>query len=228
MRYQQIEYLRGLATMQRRFLVEIQYIGTSYSGWSFQKKSGSTPPGIAGLMVDKLDDLFGPGKYSNFAGSSRTDRGVHAIRNFFHFDLNDDKRVMNEDSVTRALNHRLLTEEVKILGCREVKPEFDCRRKAISRTYIYRLLCSPSNRYDKKTWLFQDGLAWNIRNVDIHKMEEAALHMTGIHDFSTFRNSNCQSLTPYRYIHSIYIKKHSPPLVKCDDPYLMVYLIHPS
>jgi tRNA pseudouridine38-40 synthase len=210
--------------MQKRFLVEIQYVGTRYSGWSFQKKNGRTPPGIAALMTEKIEQLFGAGNYSNFAGSSRTDRGVHAIRNFFHVDINDKcLNSMNGNIVARALNHRLLDEEVKILSCREVHPDFDCRRKAISRTYIYRLICSPTNRYDKKTWLFQDNTAWNIRKVDISKMEDAALHMTGIHDFSSFRNSNCQSLTPYRYVHSIVIKNHTNPMyATSNDPHLLV------
>ena len=212
----------------RRFLANIQYIGTKYSGWSFQQRNNRTPPGIAAVIVEKLNKFVGKDFFKNFAGSSRTDKGVHAVRNTFHVDI-DDSRFncdLQGNAIVGALNHHLLNEDIKILSCREVDMDFDSRRNATARTYVYRLLCLPSNRTDKRNWLFQDEYAWTVHEVNIEEMRSAAACMTGIHDFSSFRNANCQSSTPYRYVYSIAIDSHSsflrPNNGATDVPLLLV------
>lgn len=214
--------------MTKRFLLGVQYIGTSYSGWSTQKPTGKTPPGIVFCLRRALDQFAGE-HYGEFAGSSRTDAGVHAVRNFFQVDINCNQisSSLAEENIVRGLNKHLGGEEIHILDCVEVPTDLDCRRSATSRTYTYRLVTTPSNSYHTKQWIFQDKFAWNVAKLNLDLMREAAQHMLGMHDYSTFRNSGCVSQSAYRHVWSIDIVSISNRVSTCPsefvlDPHLLV------
>jgi tRNA pseudouridine38-40 synthase len=107
-----------------------------------------------------------------------------------HADL---ARSWRADILREALNAHMRPQPVAILLAEEVPDTFDARFSAIRRHYLYRIL----NRRAPPT--VTAGRAWHLkRKISAAAMHEAAQFMLGEHDFSTFRDSQCQAASPVR------------------------------
>ena len=109
MRFIQVGHPKG----SRRYMLSVQYDGTYLEGWE---------PGVVRAIKDALALYVGPGNFFNFKGTSRTDAGVHAVRNTFHVDIVRRRRQMigappdqppTALSVMRGLNFYLNRPEVR-------------------------------------------------------------------------------------------------------------------
>ena len=93
-------------------------------------------------LIRAIERFNGLGNYENFLGSSRTDTGVHALRNVWHVDLHLKNEVTElekpGDLVLRALNFYLRKQDILVTDCSSVPSSFECRRQAKYRTYMYR------------------------------------------------------------------------------------------
>jgi tRNA pseudouridine38-40 synthase len=87
-----------------------------------------------------------------------------------------------------ALNAHLASHPTAILGAERVAADFDARRSALSRCYLYRIV-------DRRAPLALDkGRAWRLKpRLDAEAMHEAAQVLGGRHDFSTFRDAKRQA-----------------------------------
>jgi tRNA pseudouridine38-40 synthase len=162
--------------MQRYFL-ELAYKGTAYSGFQIQD-TGVT---IQSELTDALSTIFR--QEFQLTGSSRTDAGVHAAQNFFHFDTDlvfTDKHVYNLNAV--------LSKDIAVKQVRMVKPESHCRFDALSRSYRYSI-----NRYKDP---FLTETAW-LYPFSIQKaaLDEAAAIILEYTDFTSFSKRNTQVKT---------------------------------
>ena len=82
---------------------------------------------------------------------------------------------------------------IAILSAEEVPDDFEARFSAIRRHYVYRLC----NRRAPATW--NQGLVWHVaRKLNTDAMQIAAQRLLGMHDFTTFRASECQATSPMR------------------------------
>jgi tRNA pseudouridine38-40 synthase len=178
-----------------RFLLGVQYKGGGYRGSTH----------VGEYICHALKEFNGEENFENFTGSSRTDSKVHALRNVWHVDLHLKEDVAASERrgevILRALNHYLRNQDIVITDCVHVPSSFECRSQAKYRTYMYRLIGTPSLNFKRN--LFQNKYAWNVPSLNVDEMQTAANHLIGIHDFSTFRNSGCQSRSPYRHLWSI-------------------------
>lgn len=206
-----------------RYLLGVQYQGDKYNGSSH----------ITDHLRLALQQFNGADNMDNLTLSSRTDSKVHAIRNVWHVDLHLKNEVLNNvlgkksgsaggEVVLRALNHHLRKEDILISDCVQVPLTFECRRQAKYRTYMYRLIATPSSNFRRN--LFQNRYAWNVPLLDVEAMQEASKHFIGIHDFSTFRNAGCQSRSPFRHLWSVEVCVENPKasivgLGTSDDTY---------
>lgn len=210
----------------KRFLVGVQYNGSRYSGWSQQEPCKRGVPGGLVYQLKLRLNQFLMKKYDprHLIGSSRTDAGVHAIRNCFHIDINTNEfsPQLTPEKFLCGLNSFLLKDEIQILDCREVPLTFDCRKNATSRTYLYRLMNTSKDLKLPKQWLFQDPNVWYVRQLDLGAMREAAKYFIGIHDFTTFRNRDCQSRSTYRHIWRLDIDQYKCENPLIHDPFLLV------
>ena len=193
----------------------VQYVGTRYSGW---QGTSSQPPSIEMTLQAACQEFLGPQhSFQNFHGSSRTDAGVHAVRNTFQIDLPDRKnhQPYKEHELCYALNHHLDAQQIAITDATRMTSEFYLRKHVIQRTYIYRLFHRASETHRRSygySNLFQRDSAWFLHQIlDIPAMRDACSHLIGYHDFSSFRNARCQANTPYRQMTSIII--HEEPLL---------------
>ena len=130
--------------------------------------------------------------------AGRTDAGVHGLMQVVHFDTPLSRETA---SWVRGTNAHL-PRDIAVQWAREVPDAFHCRASAISRRYAYILLESqvrPSVDVGRVGWVY--------RPLDIQTISQAAKLLLGEHDFSSFRASSCQALSPVKNLTRIDISQ---------------------
>jgi tRNA pseudouridine38-40 synthase len=133
------------------------------------------------------------------AGAGRTDAGVHALGQVAHVDLAKEWRT---DRLRDAVNAHLRPHPVAVLSAEEVAEDFDARFSARQRHYRYRIV-------NRRPDLALDRLrAWRIpRKLDAEAMHAAAQQLTGRHDFTTFRSTECQAKSPVKTLDALDVSR---------------------
>lgn len=160
-----------------RYFIEVKYKGTHYAGFQVQQNAVTVQE-----EVEKAMEIFFRRKIS-LTGSSRTDAGVHAQQNFFHF---DDVGVVNVESVYNL--NAILPGDIAVISIRRVGDEAHCRFDALSRQYRYTV-------YSKKDPFISDRAYHFPYSVDVELMNEAAAAVMEYKDFSAFAKRNSQVKT---------------------------------
>ncbi|PNG25836.1 tRNA pseudouridine(38-40) synthase TruA [Methylocella silvestris] len=167
-----------------RFKLLIEYDGAPFVGWQRQAN---------GLSVQEaIETALGAftGEAITIQGAGRTDAGVHARGQVAHADFSRNWR---PDVLRDAANAWLRPNPVAILKAERVTEDFSARFSAVRRHYLYKII----NRRAPLT--LESGRCWAIRrNIDAGAMHQAAQTLLGYHDFSTFRDSQCQAQSPLR------------------------------
>lgn len=174
------------ARKTRRWKLAIEYDGTAFAGWQRQDGGITT---IQGSIEDAIEKYSGERVTVHVAG--RTDAGVHALGQVAHIDL---ARPADEKTVRDAINFHLRPLPISIVAAEAVADDFHARFSATWRVYAYRILC------DRRAAPALGGAqVWHhSRDLDIDAMNKAAKHLTGTHDFSSFRAAECQAKSPVR------------------------------
>jgi tRNA pseudouridine38-40 synthase len=136
--------------------------------------------------------------------AGRTDTGVHAWAQVVHFDTD---AVREPGSWVRGTNSNL-HERVRVVWAREVPQDFHARYSALSRTYRYLLL---DNSVEPAIRRHQVG--WYHKPLDVEAMRRAAAALVGEHDFSSFRDAQCQAKSPVRNLHEVRVERGDPLIV---------------
>lgn len=167
-----------------RYRLTVEYDGTPFAGWQRQANG----PSVQGELERAARALAGAAVAVRGAG--RTDAGVHATGQVAHVDLPKPYRT---DTVRDALNAHLRPHPIAVVEAGEVADAFDARLSAVRRHYLYRIV----NRRPPLT--LGAARAWLVkRPLDAAAMHEAAQGLVGRHDFSTFRDADCQAASPVR------------------------------
>lgn len=176
-----------------RFKITLEYLGTNLVGWQVQNNGLSVQQVIETAIYNFSKERV------NVIGAGRTDAGVHAIAQVAHFDL---ENYFEPYKITKAINHFVQPHLVTVLDCELVTNQFHARISAKTRHYLYLIV----NRSEKLA--IDYNRAWWVKNhVDVQSMKEATRYLIGKHDFSSFRSSKCQSLSPIKTLTSIVINK---------------------
>lgn len=178
-----------------RYAILIDYHGGPFHGW--QRQPGRQPS-VQGAVEAALARLQ-PGAHT-INGAGRTDTGVHATGQVATFDLVKD---WDPFTLAEALNWHLKPAPVVILAARVVADDFHARFSAVERRYLFRLVARRAPvTHDK-------GLVWQVLTpLDLAAMQQAAVHLVGQHDFTTFRSSLCQAKSPVKTLDEITITQH--------------------
>lgn len=168
-----------------RIALGLEYDGAAFCGWQ-------TQPAACGVQ-DHLEKALAALADAPVAvtAAGRTDTGVHAAAQVVHFDT-DARR--DESSWVRGTNSNL-HESARVLWAREVAPEFHARYSARSRSYRYLLLDAPV-----APAILRARVGWYHLRLDVAAMSEALAAVVGEHDFSSFRDAQCQAKTPVRHV----------------------------
>ena len=183
----------------QRFKIKIEYDGTPFVGWQFQKN---------GLSIQKvLQDaifLFSQEKVI-VTGAGRTDSGVHALAQIAHFDL---KKKVKKNKFIKGINQHIGNKPVTILSVKKVKKKFHARFNAKKRTYQYIII----NR--ESPLALQKNKAWHIRKkLNVEAMKKGTKLLLGTLEFSTFRASSCGAKSPIKTLKKVSIKKNGDKIV---------------
>ncbi len=173
--------------MTQRYKITIEYNGQNYSGWQRQKHVMT----VQQAVEEAISKFSSQDIAVTVAG--RTDAGVHGLGQVAHFDLAPMKKPLNPFEITKAINAHLLPQPISVIKAEEVHPEFHARFDAVNKLYRYRMV-------NRNAFLTHDkGLAWLVKYpLDIDAMREGAKYLLGKHDFTTFRDAECQANSPIR------------------------------
>ncbi len=172
-----------------RYKVTIEYHGSGFVGWQRQKNGPSVQQ-----AVEEAIYRFS-GEAVNVFAAGRTDAGVHALGQVAHFDI---ERHSSPRTVRDAINFYLKPAKVVVVNAEAVPQDFHARFSARERSYLYRI----TNR--RAPLALERGRTWWVPTpLDEALMADAARHLLGHHDFTSFRASNCQATSPVRTLDAL-------------------------
>ena len=160
-----------------RYFLEVSYKGTNYSGFQSQKNANSVQE-----EVEKAFEVLHKEKVI-LTGSSRTDAGVHALQNFFHFDF---EKPLHPQLIYKL--NAILPDDIVLKNVTPVSPDAHCRFDAISREYKYFI-------YRKKDPFLRDRAFYYPYKIDMDKLQQAATIVKRYQDFTSFSKRNTQVKT---------------------------------
>jgi len=152
-----------------RFLFEISYLGTNYSGWQSQLNA----TGIQEIVETCLSTILR--QNLKIVGSGRTDAGVHCTQQFFHVDI--DKSFESDKLIVQM--NSFLPADIAIRNISQIKPDISARYDATERAYEYIIT-------RKKDPLRTGRAFYYFKDTDIKTMNKAAALLVGTHDFQAF------------------------------------------
>ena len=183
----------------QRYKIKIEYEGTPFVGWQFQKNGQSIQE-----VLQKAIFQFSKEKVT-VVGAGRTDSGVHALGQMAHFDL---KKKIRKKKILPAINQNIGNKPVTVLKVNKTNNKFHARYDAKKRIYLYLIV----NR--QSPLALQKNKAWHIRKkLDLLTMKKGAKFLLGTHDFSTYRASTCGAKSPIKTMEKILIKKNKDKII---------------
>jgi tRNA pseudouridine38-40 synthase len=184
----------------RRYAAVVEYNGACFHGWQRQKHHDE--PTVQAALEAAISVVANHPVSVSCAG--RTDTGVHATRQVIHFDTNAYRK---DYGWMMGVNTHL-PDGVALQWVGEVGGDFHARYKAQARRYRYLIYDNPS-----RMALMHDQLTWWKYPLDAERMHEAAQHLVGTHDFTSFRAKDCQAKSPVKEMHAISVKRFDRILV---------------
>ncbi|MFP3027683.1 MAG: tRNA pseudouridine(38-40) synthase TruA [Wolbachia sp.] len=173
-----------------RYKITIEYNGSGFSGWQKQQHSANS---IQETIENAIFNFSGE-RVSLHCGG-RTDTGVHALGQVAHFNM---ERQFELYRIRNGINYHLKAIPIVVLSAEAVDDAFHARFSAKKRYYEYRII----NRYAPAA--LEIGYVWQVFNpLDVNIMREAARHLLGKHNLSSFRSKDCQATNPVRTIDDI-------------------------
>lgn len=181
------------SAQMQRIALGIEYNGSAFNGYQLQAAGTRTVQGELEQAISKVAN-----QEVRLTCAGRTDTGVHATGQVVHFDTTAE-RELKAWVLGGNVN---LPRDISVNWAHEVSDDFSARFSATSRSYRYILL----NRRVRPA-IFQHNVAWIFEQLDAAKMNTAAQHLLGEHDFSAFRSSQCQATHAIREMQNIRVNR---------------------
>ncbi len=153
-----------------RYLAIIEYVGTNYAGWQIQKDEVTIQAEVEKVLSRILNTP------TKVYASGRTDAGVHALGQTFHFDT---IKKLDLDKFTYSVNS-LLPSDMRVINIVEKREDFHARYSVKSKRYDYLINTGEYNPFERDlVYQFQ-------RKLDLNKIKEALDALVGEHCFKNF------------------------------------------
>ncbi|TVP52566.1 MAG: tRNA pseudouridine(38-40) synthase TruA [Halomonadaceae bacterium] len=173
--------------------VIIEYDGSHFHGWQFQKGSIATVAGALAPAIAKVAN-----EPVELVCAGRTDAGVHASYQVVNFTTRSRRTLR---SWVLGVNSAL-PEAIRVHWMGNVSPEFSARFAATERRYRYLIANTPV-----KPALFRHAVSWTHRPLDAAVMHQSGQCLLGEQDFSAFRAAGCQARTPHRHVSALSVQR---------------------
>jgi tRNA pseudouridine38-40 synthase len=159
-----------------RFRLDIEYVGTRYSGWQAQKNART----VQGALHDAVRRVGERSDFDSY-GSGRTDAGVHALQQVAHLDL---ETRLKPEALRRALNDELPA-DICILRAAAVTRQFHARHSAVARSYLYQVA--------RRRTAFGKPFVWWVKDaLDAAAVAECGRVFEGMHDFASYSDAEAR------------------------------------
>jgi len=181
-----------------RIALGLEYDGSAFCGWQTQPGGCGVQDHLQAALSQLADEPI------EVTAAGRTDTGVHASAQVVHFDSNASR---DTNAWVRGTNSNL-DAAARVLWASPVPADFHARYNALSRTYRYLLLddgVAPA--------ILRDRVGWFHKPLDVEAMEKAARALVGEHDFSSFRDAQCQAKSPVRDLREIRVERRGTLVV---------------
>jgi tRNA pseudouridine38-40 synthase len=157
-----------------RFRLDLEYVGTRYSGWQAQKNART----VQGALHEAVRRVSERADFDSY-GSGRTDAGVHALHQVAHLDL---ETRLPPETLRRALNDELPA-DVHLLHVCRVTRQFHARHSAVGRSYLYQIA--------RRRTAFSKPFVWWIRDpLDVAAIAATGRAFEGTHDFRSYADAD--------------------------------------
>ena len=182
------------------YQIIVEYLGSNYVGWQYQKNGVS----IQSLIEKALSKVLKSKVKIN--GSGRTDAGVHATgqsANFF-----SEKKIINKFQFLNSTNFFLKDTDISIIDLKKKKKDFHARHSAKKKNYKYIIINRETHSpiFKKRSWQIK-------KKLNLLKMKKGIKFFLGTHNFSAMRASSCTAKSPIRTITKAHIKKKNDRIV---------------
>ena len=176
-----------------RYKCKVEYDGTGFHGWQSQDAVPCVQSSIEAAIFAFC------GEATKICAAGRTDAGVHARGQVFHVDFQESHAPFK---IISAVNHYLKPRPIALLQAKLVDDGFHARFSAVKRHYVYFII----NR--RAPLALEAKRAWHVPvDLDEKLMRQAANYLIGTHDFTSFRDSECQAKSPVKTIDEIRIER---------------------
>jgi tRNA pseudouridine38-40 synthase len=153
-----------------RFRLDLEYVGTRYSGWQDQKNART----VQGALHEAVRRVAKRTDFESY-GSGRTYSGVHALHQVAHLDL--ESRLPPE-TLRRALNDELPA-DIHLLRLAKVTRQFHARHSAVARSYLYQV--------SRRRTAFGKPFVWWIKDpLEVKAIVATGRLFEGMHDFRSY------------------------------------------
>ena len=175
-----------------RWALGIEYDGAPFSGWQAQHHAPSVQAELERVLSKVADHPIA------VTAAGRTDAGVHALNQVVHFDT----PALRQAHGWVLGSNTALPDAVSVRWAQPVSHDFHARYSALARSYRYVIFNQRA-----RSAVFAARSAWWSYALDAEAMHEAAQHLLGELDFSSFRAAECQSRTPMRRMDAISVAR---------------------
>ena len=157
-----------------RYKITFSYDGTNFNGYQVQPNLRTVQE-----CIENAVSYMNKQKYTSVTSSGRTDKGVHALNQVAHFDLDITNTI---DKIKRGLNSNL-PEDIHIISVEKVNDNFHARYSVKKKEYIYKINLGEYNPIDRN-YIYQYN-----KEIDIEAISKAIKYFEGTHDFTSFVSS---------------------------------------
>ena len=176
-----------------RWRLTIEFDGTPFMGWQRQDHG----PSVQQALEEAAERMTGEKAVVTAAG--RTDAGVHALAMTAHVDL---EKALTAQRLREGLNALVRPHPIAVLDAAPAARDWHARFSCIERRYLYRILNrrAPPALERMRVWYI-------AQELEVAAMQEAAAHLVGRHDFTTFRAVHCQSDSPIKTLDALRVTR---------------------
>ena len=184
-------------TSLRNILLRLEYHGTNYHGFQIQKNAPTIQAAIEEALLKLTKEKI------RIASASRTDAGVHALDHVITFRT---KTTIDLRAFSHGLN-QLLPHTIRVQEAHDILITFQVQKMAYKKEYAYFIVTDKKNHVMNK-------YSWNLyTDLAIEPMQKCLSMIIGKHDFSSFRASDCDSVSPIREIYKAQISRIKNPFL---------------
>lgn len=190
-----------------RYAAGIEYAGSAFSGWQALSERRTAQSELERALAKIADHPL------RVTAAGRTDAGVHALQQVVHFDT----AAQRSDYAWLLGTNSLLDRDINLRWIQPVAAHFHARYAATERAYRYVIY-----NHRARSALLDNRAGWWPQPLDAASMQAAAQALVGEHDFSSFRDSQCQSKTATRRLHRLDVHRRGEFVVLdiCGNAFL--------